>query len=466
MRAAYVPFPALADWVGSFDGSLVDEFAAQLESARREYGDAAAARATEVATRYAAVDTGAIEGLYTTNRGFTRTIAQRSVNWEATLAAHPEAEHHIRDALAGYEFVLDAVTGRVPITQSWIRQLHEVLCASQESYTVYVEVAGTLHPEKRPLPKGEYKSAPNFPMNPDTGVVHHYATVEDTPAEMARLVSELGSDAFAAAHPVVQAAYAHYAFVCVHPFADGNGRVARALASVFLYRRPGIPLVIFADQTPAYLDALSAADAGRPEAFVSFVEQRAIDTVNLVLAELPTMTSQADSELAQAISGKPLSAPPGVRLARTVRGLLAHSVADVLAHEELPAHVSAAVSSDDFAGSYVAAREGSMLDPVSVTLSWVPHTACAVTLHYFIVVNEPWSASDVSPDARRHPVLSIVTDGAKRSGQDLRVWSHEVGPTASRAFELRLRAWVRGRLEELKRELAVRIREQRADEEG
>ncbi len=427
MRAAYVPFPALADWVGSFDGSLVDEFAAQLESARREYGDAAAARATEVATRYAAVDTGAIEGLYTTNRGFTRTIAQRSVNWEATLAAHPEAEHHIRDALAGYEFVLDAVTGRVPITQSWIRQLHEVLCASQESYTVYVE---------------------------------------DTPAEMARLVSELGSDAFAAAHPVVQAAYAHYAFVCVHPFADGNGRVARALASVFLYRRPGIPLVIFADQTPAYLDALSAADAGRPEAFVSFVEQRAIDTVNLVLAELPTMTSQADSELAQAISGKPLSAPPGVRLARTVRGLLAHSVADVLAHEELPAHVSAAVSSDDFAGSYVAAREGSMLDPVSVTLSWVPHTACAVTLHYFIVVNEPWSASDVSPDARRHPVLSIVTDGAKRSGQDLRVWSHEVGPTASRAFELRLRAWVRGRLEELKRELAVRIREQRADEEG
>lgn len=427
MRAAYVPFPALADWVGSFDGSLVDEFAAQLESARREYGDAAAARATEVATRYAAVDTGAIEGLYTTNRGFTRTIAQRSVNWEATLAAHPEAEHHIRDALAGYEFVLDAVTGRVPITQSWIRQLHEVLCASQESYTVYVE---------------------------------------DTPAEMARLVSELGSDAFAAAHPVVQAAYAHYAFVCVHPFADGNGRVARALASVFLYRRPGIPLVIFADQTPAYLDALSAADAGRPEAFVSFVEQRAIDTVNLVLAELPTMTSQADSELAQAISGKPLSAPPGVRLARTVRGLLAHSVADVLAHEELPAHVSAAVSSDDFAGSYVAAREGSMLHPVSVTLSWVPHTACAVTLHYFIVVNEPWSASDVSPDARRHPVLSIVTDGAKRSGQDLRVWSHEVGPTASRAFELRLRAWVRGRLEELKRDLAVRIREQRADEEG
>lgn len=304
MRAAYVPCPALADWVGSFDGSLVDEFAAQLESARREYGDAAAARATEVATRYAAIDTGAIEGLYTTNRGFTRTIAQRSVNWEATLAAHPEAEHHIRDALAGYEFVLDAVTGRVPITQSWIRQLHEVLCASQESYTVYVE---------------------------------------DTPAEMARLVSELGSDAFAAAHPVVQAAYAHYAFVCVHPFADGNGRVARALASVFLYRRPGIPLVIFADQTPAYLDALSAADAGRPEAFVSFVEQRAIDTVNLVLAEVPSAMPTGD-DLHRALREDPatFSLPPRRdRQARQTRAVLATVVAAQLAELALPAGITA-----------------------------------------------------------------------------------------------------------------------------
>lgn len=30
---------------------------------------------------------------------------------------------------------------------------------------------------------------------------------------------------FVKAHPVLQAAWAHFAFVAVHPFADGNGRV-------------------------------------------------------------------------------------------------------------------------------------------------------------------------------------------------------------------------------------------------
>ncbi|MGL5866870.1 MAG: Fic family protein, partial [Dermatophilaceae bacterium] len=76
------------------------------------------------------------------------------------------------------------------------------------------------------------------------------------------------------------------AFVRIHPFADGNGRVARALASVFTYRRPGVPLVVFADQKDIYLDALEAADSGRPEAFVNFVGERCLDTIELVRSSL------------------------------------------------------------------------------------------------------------------------------------------------------------------------------------
>mgnify|MGYP001252790070 CR=1 FL=1 len=155
--AGYVPFPAFAEWVGEYDGSLVDSYAEVLASARDRWGAEQARHALEVASRYAAVDTGAIEGLYETTRGFTRTIAEQSANWEAALSAHPEAEHHIRDALAGYELVLDAVTRREAVTQVWIRELHRTLCASQETYTVYVEVLGTLTPESRPLPKGTYK---------------------------------------------------------------------------------------------------------------------------------------------------------------------------------------------------------------------------------------------------------------------------------------------------------------------
>lgn len=72
-------------------------------------------------------------------------------------------------------------------------------------------------------------------------------------------------------------AYAHCAFVAVHPFADGNGRVARALASAYLYRRPGVPLVIFADQKDEYLDALEETDSGNAQRFVHFVADRLAD---------------------------------------------------------------------------------------------------------------------------------------------------------------------------------------------
>jgi Fic family protein len=78
-----------------------------------------------------------------------------------------------------------------------------------------------------------------------------------TPSEMQRLVSEMRSDSFSSAHPVVQASYVHYGLVVIHPFADGNGRVARALASAFTYRAMSMPIVILSEHKTSYLDALA-----------------------------------------------------------------------------------------------------------------------------------------------------------------------------------------------------------------
>jgi Fic family protein len=45
-------------------------------------------------------------------------------------------------------------------------------------------------------------------------------------------------------HPVYFAALAHFKFVEIHPFINGNGRTARALMNVLLYRA-GYPMVVF-----------------------------------------------------------------------------------------------------------------------------------------------------------------------------------------------------------------------------
>jgi len=82
---SYEPFPAFADWGVDFDPSVVDAYADRLRQAKESASEEAQRRALEVATRYAAVDTGAIEGLYETDRGFTRTIATQSEFWQRAL---------------------------------------------------------------------------------------------------------------------------------------------------------------------------------------------------------------------------------------------------------------------------------------------------------------------------------------------------------------------------------------------
>ncbi|MDR1449110.1 MAG: hypothetical protein LBI84_02705, partial [Propionibacteriaceae bacterium] len=64
---SYQPFPAFTDWAVQFDPSAVDRYAERLQRAKASASEEAQRRALEIATRYAAVDTGALEGLYTTD---------------------------------------------------------------------------------------------------------------------------------------------------------------------------------------------------------------------------------------------------------------------------------------------------------------------------------------------------------------------------------------------------------------
>ena len=44
-----------------------------------------------------------------------------------------------------------------------------------------------------------------------------------------------------AVDPLVKAALAHFCFVTLHPFEDGNGRIARAVADMLLFRAQRSP---------------------------------------------------------------------------------------------------------------------------------------------------------------------------------------------------------------------------------
>jgi Fic family protein len=83
--------------------------------------------------------------------------------------------------------------------------------------------------------RGEYRQAQNAIYDAGTGKpVYFPPEVKDVAPLMKLLIQWLNQEK--QIHPVLKAGIAHYQLVTIHPFMDGNGRTARALATFILYR--------------------------------------------------------------------------------------------------------------------------------------------------------------------------------------------------------------------------------------
>ena len=79
-------------------------------------------------------------------------------------------------------------------------------------------------------------------------------------------------------HPVEFASMVHIIFVNIHPFIDGNGRVARLLLNLALleagYNITVIPPVVRAD----YIRALQASNHGEFQPFINFISEMVLES--------------------------------------------------------------------------------------------------------------------------------------------------------------------------------------------
>ena len=102
--------------------------------------------------------------------------------------------------------------------------------------------------------------------------MHFYATPEETPAKMADLMAwyrrELEKGEL---RPLILAATFHYQFVTIHPFDDGNGRMARLLMNLIFMQMGFPPVIIHTEDKNNYLLALEQADEGDLDSFVSII---------------------------------------------------------------------------------------------------------------------------------------------------------------------------------------------------
>jgi len=242
---------------------------------------------------------------------------------------------------------------------------------------------------------------------------------------------------------------AHYCYVCVHPFADDNGRVARALASVFLYRRPGVPLVVFADQRALHLDAIEAADAGRPEAFTAFVDERVADTIGVLLANIrapgPTVTASLDvlRSTHAAVVGSGDLDRDAVRVATVVDEAFSAALAKL---DGSPVVATFMRSPGEF-GWTDAVRDGFRV---------VADAGGRFFLHVRMDLGSPatvavWGAVFVSTTYRAGVDLLIASQA---DPEGVEVARREVDPVVTESLRRKVEGWVEGQLESALQQLA------------
>ena len=143
-----------------------------------------------------------------------------------------------------------------PLSQNFIRALHHTLL--RENYTVYRSLPGGLQ-TSYVIHAGQYKTRPNSVIT-RYGDRFDYASPEETSALMTDLVDWYNKEERGALSPVELAALFHYRYIRIHPFEDGNGRIARLLANFILARHDYPMIVVRNRHKQKYLEALHQTD--------------------------------------------------------------------------------------------------------------------------------------------------------------------------------------------------------------
>lgn len=84
-------------------------------------------------------------------------------------------------------------------------------------------------------------------------------------------------------HPVLLSSIFHYELVKIHPFLDGNGRLARILTSMILLKRRLPPPRLFPNERILYLSSLRNADTGDLQPLILFIGEKVVQSLEYAL---------------------------------------------------------------------------------------------------------------------------------------------------------------------------------------
>ena len=168
-------------------------------------------------------------------------------------------QQEVRDLDAALDYIKELARGKNPVREVDIRELHRLVVRNRaevgpgEYRRIGVVISGSEHKPPEPIA---------------------------VPGLVQKLVNSVNSETFI--DPIATATYIHHQFAAIHPFLDGNGRIARLLMNVILLRQ-GYPIVsIRREDRPKYYEALSFADLGLYSALAELILERASEAFSEV----------------------------------------------------------------------------------------------------------------------------------------------------------------------------------------
>ena len=198
-----------------------------------------------------------------------------------TAGGKPIRDH---EEISGHDeaisFILDSIKEDQPLTETFIRHLHKLILV-RPFWTDAVTPES--QPTRRLIRVGEYKTEPNHVLT-QTGDTFYFAEPIETPAKMQELVEWFRKTAATpGTNPILLATELHYRFVRIHPFDDGNGRMARLLMNFVLMKFDYPPVIVKNEDKDDYIAVLEQADFEILQPFVEFIAMNQADSLELMI---------------------------------------------------------------------------------------------------------------------------------------------------------------------------------------
>ncbi len=146
--------------------------------------------------------------------------SEKLLSGEKMLGVDEEDVKELLNYRKAFDFVADYVFAQGPVTEGLIREIHKRLVEGVRGNSA--------------LP-GQYRTVQNFVANSKTkAIIYTPPAPYEVPMLMTQLVKWLQNEKNIP--PVLVAGIAQFQLVHIHPFLDGNGRTARLLSTLCLYR--------------------------------------------------------------------------------------------------------------------------------------------------------------------------------------------------------------------------------------